>query len=106
MKTRRSQSIAIVMPDRTIPVLAVATGCLIALYLVLMITTIFFAAWQTQLARGIDDTREDIHQLEQEYYGAIAKIDSTDPSAVGLVAPSRVEYVVAARIEGLTYAPR
>lgn len=94
------------MPDRTVPVLAIAAGCLVVVYLALMLTTIFFAAWQTQLVRGIDDTRERIHRLETEYYNAIARIDSTDPSSVGLVAPKKVEYVVAARMQGLTYVPR
>jgi hypothetical protein len=94
------------MPDRTVPVLALLAGFLVVVYIAVMLTTIFFAAWQTQLARGIDDTRERIHDLEREYYTAIAKIDSTDPMSVGLVAPSKIEYVVAARVPGLTFADR
>lgn len=94
------------MPDRTIFVLGVVAAALVVVYIGLMITTIFFASWQTQLARGIDDTRSRIHNLENDYYGAIAKLDSTDPYSVGLVAPSKVEYVVAARMPGLTFADR
>ena len=94
------------MPDRTIPILGVTAACLVVVYLIVMLTTIFFAAWETQLARGIDDTRERIHKLEGSYYDAIAEIDSTDLSSTGLVAPTRVEYVVAARMQGLTYVSR
>ena len=102
---RTSQAV-IAMPDRALPILGIAAASLVAVYLVLMVTTIFFAAWETQLARSMDDTRERIHKLETEYYNTIAKIDSTDPSAVGLVAPAKVEYVVAARMQGLTYVSR
>jgi len=91
------------MPDRTNFILGMIASSLVVIYVLLMAATIFFAAWQTQLARGIDDTRARIHFLETEYYGAIAKIDSTDPYSVGLVAPSKVEYVVEARMPGLTF---
>jgi hypothetical protein len=94
------------MPDRTNFVLGIAVAALVIVYVGLMITTIVFASWQTQLARGIDDSRSRIQALESDYYGAIAKLDSTDPYSVGLVAPSKVEYVVAARMPGLTFAGR
>lgn len=105
MKKRRPH-LPIAIPDRTVPVLALAAASLVAVYLVLMVTTIFFAAWQTQLARSMDDSRERIQKLEAEYYRTIARIDSTDPLSVGLVAPAKVHYVVSARPTGLTYAPR
>ena len=101
MRTQRAQVIA--LPDRTNFVLGMLASCLVVVYVLLMAMTIFFAAWQTQLARGIDDTRARIHTLETEYYGAIAEIDSTDPYSVGLVTPSKVEYVVEARMPGLTF---
>ena len=104
MNNTRVQAIA--LPDRTNLVLGATAISLVVIYVLLMAATIFFAAWQTQLARGIDDTRARIHSLETEYYGAIAKIDSTDPYSVGLVAPSKVEYVVEARMPGLTFADR
>lgn len=97
---------ALALPDRLVPLLAVAAGVLTFVYVALMLTTIFFAAWQTQLARGIDDSRARIHELEGQYYAAIARIDSTDPLAVGLVAPSKIHYVTAARMPGLTFADR
>lgn len=103
-RVRRTATFA--MPDRTIFVLGSVAAALTVVYIGLMITTIFFAAWQTQLARGIDDSRSRIQALETRYYGAISKLDSTDPGSVGLVAPSKVEYVVAARMPGLTFADR
>lgn len=101
---KRTQATAFVMPDRTNYILGAVALALLVVYVVLMGTTIFFAALQTQLARGIDDTRTRIHALETEYYTTIAKIDSTDPYAVGLVAPKKVEYVVEARMPGLSFA--
>jgi hypothetical protein len=98
----RNPVCAIAVPDRIVPVLGIAAVALVAVYLTLVIVTIFFAAWQTQLARTIEDTRSSIPALEDAYYDAIAKIDATDPYSVGLVAPAKVHYVVAARPTGLT----
>ena len=107
MRTSRTNVAAtLAMPDRTNTVLGATAGALLIVYIGLMAATILFASWQTQLARGINDTRARIHALETEYYGAIAKIDSTDPYSVGLVAPSKVEYVVAMRMPGLSFADR
>lgn len=103
---RASHAATFAMPDRTNLYLGTVAVALAVIYIALMITTIFFAAWQTQLARGIDDTRSRIQVLETRYYSEIAKLDSTDPGSVGLVAPSKVEYVVAARMPGLTFADR
>lgn len=97
---------AFAMPDRTNFILGSIAAALTVIYIGLMATTIFFAAWQTQLARGIDDSRSRIQALETRYYQEIARLDSTDPGSVGLVAPSKVEYVVAARMPGLTFADR
>ena len=97
---------AISLPDRPVQLLSLIAAGLVAVYIVLVVTTIFFAAWQTQLASRIDDAHASISALEDEYYAAIARIDATDPSALGLVAPDRVEYVVAARVPGLSFAGR
>ena len=103
---RARRTTAFAMPDRANFFLGAIAAALAVVYIGLMITTIFFAAWQTQLARGIDDSRSRIQTLETRYYSEIAKLDSTDPGSVGLVAPSKVEYVVAARMPGLTFADR
>ena len=102
--TPKNQTLA--LPNRLVPALGMIAFLLAAIYVALMITTIFFAAWQTQLARGIDDSRVAIERLETQYYVAIARIDATDPYSLGLVAPTRVEYVVASRVPGLTFADR
>jgi hypothetical protein len=112
MRSHRSSSgnsrrtgVSLAMPDRTNFILGLAAGALAVIYVGIMITTIIFASWQTQLARGIDDSRSRIQSLEDDYYHAIAKLDNTDPHSVGLVAPSKVEYVTAARMQnGLTFA--
>jgi len=101
---KRTQTIAFAIPDRTNFVLGAMALSLVVVYVLLMATTIFFATLETQLARGIDNSRARIHFLETEYYGVIAKIDSTDPYSVGLVAPSKIEYVVEARMPGLSFS--
>lgn len=100
----RSRSQALALPDRLVPALGAVAVLLTALYITLVITTIFFAAWQTQLARGIDDSRVAIQRLEGRYYAAITAIDATDPSSLGLVTPAHVEYVAASGVPGLTFA--
>jgi hypothetical protein len=101
---RAPRTVAFAVPNRINFILGSIAAALVVVYIGLMITTIFFASWQTQLARGIDDTRSRIQALETRYYDEIAKLDSTDPGSVGLVAPKKVEYVVAARMPGLTFA--
>lgn len=102
-RNRRAAS-ALAIPDRTNLVLGAVAVALLIVYVGLMASTIFFATWQTQLTRGIMDTRSRILVLETQYYAAIAKIDSTDPSSLGLVAPANVDYVVAKRAPSLTRA--
>lgn len=97
---------AIAVPDRIVPMLGFAAAALVALYVVLVVTAIFFASWQTQLASNVDTEQQAIGHLEDQYYAAMARVDSTDPSSMGLVAPSKVEYVVAAHDTGLTFAGR
>lgn len=106
MRNRRQFPLALAIPNRIVPVLAVACCALVAVYIVLVVTTIFFAAWETQLARSIEESRASIQGLEDEYYDAIARIDATDPSSLGLVAPRKVEYVAATRVPGLSFAGR
>lgn len=80
------------MPDRTISILSFTVGILVAVYLVLVVTTVSLAAWRTDLASEVRDTENAIATLERSYYDAIASIGRTDPSAVGLIAPSSVRY--------------
>lgn len=66
------------------------------LYLFLVGTTVYFVSIETKLRLALHDTESAITALESEYYGAIARINSENPAAFGLVAPDRVEYVAAA----------
>lgn len=102
----RTRPQALALPNRLVPALGIIAFMLAVLYVALMITTIFFAAWQTQLARGIDESRVAIEKLENWYYDAIARIDATDPSSLGLVAPTHIEYVVAARLPAVSFVGR
>lgn len=105
-RTRSHQGLAasLALPDRIVPLLGTLCAMLAGLYLILMVTTIFFATLQTKLAANIQDTRVSIERLESQYYAAIARIDATDPGSIGLVAPDRITYVTAARDTNLTFA--
>lgn len=107
-RTRRSGSMlalpAVAVPDRIVPMLAAGVAALATVYVVLMVTTIFFATLQTKMVHSIEETRGSIERLETEYYAAITRIDATDPAAIGLVTPKEITYVTAARDTNLTFA--
>ena len=93
------------MPSRTIPVLATSTAVLFLAYLVLVITTILFATWQTQASSAISDSQAAIGALETQYYASVGSLDSTNPYSLGFVQPTQVEYVAAANLpNNLTFA--
>ncbi len=94
------------MPDRLVPVLALACGALATVYVALMVTTILFATLQTQLASSIRDTQATIATLETKYYQSISELDSTDPYAVGYVRPAQVVYVSARALPNLSFVGR
>jgi|CXWL01.1.fsa_nt_gi hypothetical protein len=94
------------MPNRTIPLLSVFSGILISVYVVLVCTTVVFAAVQTDLARTLSDTRASIGTLEASYYEKVAELNNTDPASIGLVTPILVQYVSAIKVTGITFAGR
>ncbi len=81
------------MPNRIIPLLGISCGALTTLYVGLVVTTIFFAAWQTNAMSSVRNTESAIGNLESNYYSAINRISSLNPSTLGFVSPARVEYV-------------
>lgn len=83
------------MSDKLIPVLGSATILLIGVYVTLVVTTIYFATWQTQGHAEIRELEGTIASLETEYYAAIERINRTNPIAHGLSAPLAVRYVTA-----------
>lgn len=89
---------------RLIPFLTLLAGTMVAVYVALMVTTILFAALQTDLAHKVQEKRMDIAKLERTYYSAIASLDSTDPGSQGFVTPQRVTYVAEAAAQNLTLA--
>ena len=81
------------MPDRLIPMLSISCGALTTLYVVLVVTTVFFAAWQTQAVSSVRATESAIGNLESNYYTSINKISTLNPATLGFVSPNQVEYV-------------
>ena len=85
------------MSDRLIPTLSISCGALTALYIGLVISTIFFAAWQTQAMSSISNAQSNIGNLESNYYTIMNRISTIDPAQEGYVDPSNVQYVAEAR---------
>lgn len=90
------------MPDRTISILSILCGGLVAVYLVLVVITVSFAAYRTDLASAVRDTEDAIGSLEREYYAAIDRIGETDPGTLGLVKPHAVTYAKSAEAPALS----
>lgn len=92
------------IPLRTMPLLKILVGALLAAYIALVVVTVVFAAVQTKLAQHVQEQRMEIGKLETKYFAAIAAIDETDPYALGYVKPHSVQYVSAAKLPNLTFA--
>ena len=99
-------NVAAIRPDRLIPILRAAVIGLIAVYVVLVVTTVYFATWQTQEVSSMSDSQSAIGMLESKYYASVAQINETDPTTLGYVKPKIVTYVSAVQETGLSYAGR
>ena len=94
------------MSDKLIPALGTATVLLIGVYVTLVVTTIYFATWQTQASAQIRELEGTIASLETEYYDAIERINRTNPIVHGLAEPSTVRYVAAVQGTNVSFASR
>ncbi len=81
------------MSDRLVPVLSLSCGALVTLYIGLVVTTIFFAAWQTQAVSSLRLTESAIGNLEANYYTTVNRISALYPTTLGFVSPAQTEYV-------------
>ena len=85
------------MSDRILPVLSISCGTLTVSYMVLVAMTVFFAAWQTQAVSSVRTMQASIASLEVQYYSATNHINSMDPTSLGFVTPSQIQYVAQAK---------
>ena len=85
------------MSDRLIPTLGISCSALFVLYVGLVISTIFFATWQTQAMSSISNAQSNIGNLENNYYTIMNRISDINPTQEGFVDPSNVQYVAEAR---------
>lgn len=92
------------MYSRAVPILGFSCAGVIALYLLGIAATVFFATWQTGLARTIQETEAEVIALEEQYYDAVQTYSDIDPSSVGFVAPRNVGYVTPAGVSVLSRA--
>lgn len=93
------------MSERLIPVLSISCGALTTLYVGLVVTTIFFASWQTEAMSSVRVSESQIGTLEANYYTTINKASNLSPTTLGFVAPEQVTYVATAKHSpALTFA--
>ena len=80
------------MPDRLIPILRGSFFALIGVYVLLVISTVYFATAETDLREAIHDAEASIATLEGRYFGAVDRLTHTDPASMGLAAPLAKRY--------------
>ena len=81
------------MSDRLIPALSVSCGALTVLYVTLVVSTIFFATWQTAAMSSVRNAESQIGSLESNYYAAMDHASTLSPATLGFVAPVEIKYV-------------
>ncbi len=94
------------MPSRTIQYLAYACVTLVAAYIALFATTLFFASVRSGLAAELRERESVVAALETDYYDAISRINAGDYVSLGLVSPVAVEYVTEGGDTAVTRADR
>ena len=94
------------MPDRLVPLMGMLCGFLVISYMALMGATIFYASWQTQSVSSLRTAESNIGNLEFQYYDTINKVSAINPSSLGFVTPTDVEYITGTphNASNLTYA--
>ncbi len=80
------------MPDRLLPILKGSFFSLVALYVVLVISTVYFAAAESNLREAIHDTEASIASLEVRYFTAVDQVAKSDPASYGLSHPAAKRY--------------
>lgn len=84
--------------------LSCTAGILVALYVVVVAMTMYFASVRTELSAASRELESEIAVLETKYYDAISRISSTDTLSEGYVTPIAVEYVAKGKEPTLTRA--
>ena len=88
------------MPERLTPLFTGVFCVVCAAYACLLASTVFFAAWQSELADSIRDSEASIAVLERDYFARMTAITSADPVLHGYVFPETTRY--AAVVAGFT----
>lgn len=83
-------------PRRLAPVLGLFCGIVFAVYVALILATIYFASAETRTSAALRSAEDHIATMESSYYAAIGSISSADVSARGFRQPVKAQYVSAA----------
>ncbi len=84
-----------ILPSRTLMVLSIACAVVFSVYVLLVLTTVYFASYKTELATDIRAQEARMVTLETEYYAAVGRLTASDPETHGFVSPTQVRYVSA-----------
>jgi hypothetical protein len=94
------------MPSRTLHYLSYACLALVAAYIALFATTLFFASVRSGLAAELRERESSVAALETDYYDAISRLNAGNYVSFGLVSPVAVEYVSEGGTTAVTRADR
>jgi hypothetical protein len=83
----------IALPQHALKYLSIACGAVFGLYVIFMIMAVSFASLEVERARDARTKEASVVALETDYYAAIDRLAGSNPTALGYVTPSDVEYV-------------
>jgi hypothetical protein len=81
------------MPSRALHRLSYACLVLVAAYIALFATALFFASIRSSLSAELRERESAVAALETEYYDAISKLQGSDYVSAGFTSPVAVDYV-------------
>ena len=84
------------MPERLIPACASVCCIAFAVYAYLLASTVFFAAWHSELADSVREAEASIAVLERDYFARMTTLTSADPASYGYALPEKTRYAAVA----------
>ena len=84
------------MPERLTPLFTGVFCTVFAVYAGLLASTVFFAAWHSELADSIRSAEASVALLERDYFARMTDITSADPASHGYVLPETTRYAAVA----------
>ena len=80
------------MPERLAPLFTGVFCAVFSAYACLLASTVFFAAWHSELADSIRDAEASVAVLERDYFARMTAITSADLASHGYTLPKLTRY--------------